>query len=93
MHKRSKGYYNASMKFGDYIQSQGIKRSDFARQLGVSTAYLRQMERGIRVWSPARAVHAEKLTGGRVTRQDLRPDDWQRIWPELADHQPATQGA
>ena len=27
----------------------------------------------------------ERLTGGRVTRRDLRPEDWARIWPELAE--------
>lgn len=27
----------------------------------------------------------EQATGGKVTRRDLRPDDWARIWPELAD--------
>lgn len=26
----------------------------------------------------------EKATHGAVTRQELRPDDWQHIWPELA---------
>ncbi len=26
----------------------------------------------------------EQATAGKVTRRDLRPDDWQRIWPELA---------
>ncbi len=25
----------------------------------------------------------EQATGGAVTRRDLRPDDWHRIWPEL----------
>lgn len=25
----------------------------------------------------------EMATNGGVTRQELRPDDWQRIWPEL----------
>ena len=25
----------------------------------------------------------ERITGGAVSRRDLRPDDWQRIWPEL----------
>lgn len=23
-------------------------------------------------------------TGGAVSRKELRPDDWHRIWPELA---------
>ncbi len=26
----------------------------------------------------------EKATGGACHRRDLRPDDWQIIWPELA---------
>ena len=26
----------------------------------------------------------EQITGGRVSRKDLRPDDWSQIWPELA---------
>lgn len=25
----------------------------------------------------------ERLTGGQVTRRDLRPHDWREIWPEL----------
>lgn len=25
----------------------------------------------------------EAATGGAVTRRELRPDDWFRIWPEL----------
>lgn len=27
----------------------------------------------------------ERATCGQVTRRDLRPDDWQDIWPELAE--------
>lgn len=26
----------------------------------------------------------EQAAGGIVTRRELRPDDWHRIWPELA---------
>ena len=33
------------------------------------------------------AVAIEHFTQGQVTRQDLFPNDWQQIWPELA--QPA----
>lgn len=31
----------------------------------------------------------ENATGKVVTRQDLRPDDWPRIWPELVAPTPA----
>lgn len=34
----------------------------------------------------------EQATAGAVTRRDLRPDDWQRIWPEL-DTAPAATAA
>ena len=27
----------------------------------------------------------DAATGGAVTRQELFPDDWKRIWPELID--------
>jgi DNA-binding transcriptional regulator YdaS (Cro superfamily) len=32
----------------------------------------------------------ELISGGAVSRRDLRPDDWHRIWPELiTDEHPA----
>ncbi|UGQ49253.1 YdaS family helix-turn-helix protein [Massilia endophytica] len=33
--------------------------------------------------SPERCVAIWHFTCGVVTRQELRPDDWMRIWPEL----------
>jgi len=30
-------------------------------------------------------VAIERATGGVVTRKDLRPDDWWKIWPELVE--------
>lgn len=37
----------------------------------------------------------EAATNGVVTRRELRPDDWQKIWPELAQapRQPGPQDA
>ncbi|MFM2057928.1 MAG: hypothetical protein RLY71_2313 [Pseudomonadota bacterium] len=32
-----------------------------------------------------RCVQIEQATAGAVMRWDLRPDDWMRIWPELAE--------
>jgi DNA-binding transcriptional regulator YdaS (Cro superfamily) len=36
------------------------------------------------VIEPVHCSEIERLTGGAVTRQELHPDDWQVIWPELA---------
>lgn len=33
---------------------------------------------------PVNCVAIEQATAGAVTRQDLRPTDWHKIWPELA---------
>lgn len=36
----------------------------------------------------------ERATGGRVTRRQLRPTDWHRIWPELVTEEfPAPEEA
>lgn len=32
---------------------------------------------------PLHCVAIERRTDGRVKRQDLRPNDWHLIWPEL----------
>ncbi len=39
---------------------------------------------GYRPCSPEMAVLIEQRTNGVVTRKELRPDDWQAIWPELS---------
>ncbi len=59
--------------------------SKFAEYLGISTSYLSQLAAGTTARSPERCVEIEKATDGAVTRKDLRPDDWERIWPELAE--------
>lgn len=42
------------------------------------------LARGSRV--PAEYCAAiEQVTGGAVSRRDMRPDDWYLIWPELAE--------
>lgn len=33
---------------------------------------------------PGYCARIESALNGRVTRQQLRPDDWHSVWPELA---------
>lgn len=66
--------------------------SKLAEAIGVSASFLSQMAAGSSAISPARCVSIEKATGGTVSRRDLRPDDWQDIWPELIN-QPAQVAA
>ena len=72
------------MQFLDYINSLSpAEQGAFAGQCGTSIDYLRQVAYGNRACREKLASKVERSSGGAVTRQMLRPDDWQEIWPEL----------
>ncbi|MEQ4896299.1 YdaS family helix-turn-helix protein [Proteus terrae] len=68
-------------KYIDSLEWGGAK--ELADQLGISKSFLSQMASGVSAISPKRCVEIEIATNGAVTRRDLRPDDWYKIWPEL----------
>lgn len=65
--------------------------SKLATILGVSAQAVCFWRDGKRNLPVELMTQIERATDGRVTRQQLRPDDWQRIWPELAEQ--ARKGA
>jgi len=76
------------MNLQDYFSSEGsLTVAQLADRIGVkSDAQIRQWQHGYadRKPGPEYCVAIERETGGKVTRKDLRPDDWQAIWPELS---------
>ncbi|HHQ6553258.1 TPA: transcriptional regulator [Serratia fonticola] len=71
------------MKLKDYTSKKGRgSAKKLAEKLGISTSYLSQMAAGTASISPERSIAIETATGGEVTRIDLRPEDWMRIWPD-----------
>lgn len=66
-------------------EAGGVGRLALALKLGQSTVS-NWRKRGTIPGAEYCAL-IEAATGGRVTRKDLRPDDWQVIWPELAQAQ------
>lgn len=68
-----------------------VQREALATSCETSINYLRKAISTRQLLGPVLCVLIERATGGQVTRKDLRPDDWQDIWPELA--QPTTQEA
>lgn len=60
-----------------------------ARALKISAPTVNQWIKGHRPVPRAMSPKIEALSGGAVSRRDLRPNDWQDIWPELA--QPTAQ--
>ncbi|MDO3524521.1 YdaS family helix-turn-helix protein [Ralstonia pseudosolanacearum] len=56
-----------------------------------SDAQIRQWRHGYagRRPDPENCVGLELATGGAVTRKEMRPDDWQLIWPEFGARDPS----
>lgn len=59
--------------------------SELARQLGVTPQAVCFWRDGLRKIPAEKCSAIEAVTGGLVTRRDLRPDDWHLIWPELKE--------
>lgn len=73
------------MQLLDYINSLApVGQEAFADECSTSLAYLRQVAYRNRLCREKLASKIEHASGGAVTRQELRPDDWKEIWPELA---------
>lgn len=66
-------------------------RRSLAQKLGIDEQYLYQIVRGLRVASPAlaRSLNAEDP---EARLQDLRPEDWHLIWPELSQPKEQAHG-
>lgn len=80
----------AAMTLNEFMALPGKRRADFAKLIGVTPAMVSQWLDGTRPVSPERCVEIEQRTSGQVTRKDLRPTDWHRIWPELLASDTAT---
>jgi DNA-binding transcriptional regulator YdaS (Cro superfamily) len=72
------------MDLKDYFSNGNAKKAAFAREIDVSPALLHQWIEKIRPVAIHHCTAIEARTAGAVTRKDLRPGDWQKIWPELA---------
>ena len=81
---------NLAMNLNDWLKHERGRQTGLARHLGIKPP---QVADWISQDKPVPVVHMaeiEAYTDGAVTRRDMRPTDWQRIWPELANAQPAT---
>ena len=77
----------------DNIPRGGL--TEFAGKLGISSIYLSQLaaRQDGRVPSAELCVAIWNESGRKVTREELRPDDFWKIWPDLSHLAPASEGA
>lgn len=74
------------MTLNDYLKSGAMSVAELRAAIGAKAdAQIRQWQHGYadRAPSPENCVAIEQATAGAVSRRELRPDDWHRIWPEL----------
>lgn len=72
------------MNLDTYLAKSGTSAA-LAAKIGVTPGFVSQWRSGHRPIPIERCVEIEAATDGLVTRQELRPDDWQKIWPELIE--------
>ena len=72
------------MKFKTYFF--GLPKSErklFAENVGTSVGHLTNFSYGYTRLAPVTCAAIEKKTSNAITRKDLRPDDFWKIWPDL----------
>ena len=60
-----------------------------AKSLGVVPSFVNKMASGERPIPMEHGAAIEAFTAGAVHRKAMFPNDWRRIWPELAANDPA----
>jgi DNA-binding transcriptional regulator YdaS (Cro superfamily) len=82
------------MNFKNYLnQLPKEKRHELAQLGGTSVGQLNNIAYRCSTCAPAIATFIERFSDGVVTRQELRPDDYWLIWPDLPAPATAEQGA
>lgn len=67
-----------------FLNSMSLaEQREFSVRCGTSIGYLRKAITKHHDLGAALCVLIEKNSRGFVTRKDLYPNDWQKIWPEL----------
>ena len=74
------------MELAKYLDTAGRGSiSRLAREVGAHVPDMSRWASKQRIVPVQHCLAIERATAGTVTRRDLRPDDWQKIWPELAE--------
>lgn len=73
------------MELRQYLNGMAFdEQADFSKRCKTSVGYLRKAISTNQSLGPALCVSIERESGRQVTRQELRPNDWESLWPELA---------
>jgi len=75
------------IKLKSWMDANRGKGRELAIRLGVPTSFVSKIVNGTKPIPVEHMAQIEAFTCGAITRMDMCPDRWQRIWPELAGYQ------
>jgi DNA-binding transcriptional regulator YdaS (Cro superfamily) len=76
------------IKLKSWLGAERGRGATLAAALSVPASFVTKMASGEKHIPVEHMAAIEAFTGGEVTRQEMHPTGWHRIWPELAT--PAT---
>jgi DNA-binding transcriptional regulator YdaS (Cro superfamily) len=79
------------MDIKTYLSQERGRQAALAKAIGAHAPDVSRWADGTRPIPVIYGAAIETATGGLVTRREMFPDDWQRIWPELAPPHPESQ--
>ena len=87
---------NFSMNLKSWCEQKRGRAVALAECIGVSQAFMSDMVNGIKPIPAEHCKAIERFTAGAVGCVEMRPLDWHKYWPELAQApahsaQPATE--
>lgn len=76
------------MNLFQYLSQERGRQAALARAIGAHVPDVSKWASGERPIPMPYGAPIEAATSGAVTRQEMFPDDWQRLWPELVTPKP-----
>ena len=76
---------NSAMELSIWVEQERGRQAGRAQHLGVKPPVVAGWISRRRPVPISHGAAIEQFTGGAVKRQQLFPNDWQRIWPELKE--------
>lgn len=73
------------MNLKDWALAERGRSAGLSAYLKVPPSFVSKMLSGEKPVPIAHGAAIEVFTGGAVTRREMFPDDWARVWPELAE--------
>lgn len=73
------------MNLHTYLSQERGRQAELAKALGAHAPDISDWAQGKRPIPHKYGAPIEIATGGSVTRKEMFPDEWEKIWPELSD--------